>query len=461
MQYDNAAYLKGSTSAPDMALPGDDYRYAQVPQQDNGLAGPGATPAFILEQESARRAAATLFVILGNNNPCRVETGSVYGPAIVMPQFARSTGYHKRVTELAMRSLLFVAVNIAVQGWILFMFSKEQMVMDKFAGKMALCDFGGSIEECPDATGCIGPGGTVYAPPRLYPFAQWTSRNFVKDSLKALFPERADDIERTIDPGEYGVESTLCRLLCCFLFMMAVTKDAFQIYELWRLLWNVPSFPESWISYENYAGLLEPELSEHRTLSLCQVKLRIAGMPMNWKIFNVIFILLPKMLFWVMTADLGIAFLMNTSGITDSIVNSMALAFILSIDELIFETATAGRTKYMMDNTEPYHPHKLAAEKCAPEEHILCEDERHRRSMFCPDLFPQRLLFVVVLTWIFLSVYYYTRCEQAPDGTWVSRPLHLPKSMHFSALTAYLPIFFDLPVEEEPVWTMPTVTQSP
>ena len=38
-----------------------------------------------------------------------------------------------------------------------------------------------------------------------------------------------------------------------------------------------------------------------------------------------------------------------------------ALAFILSIDELIFETATAGRTKYMMDNTEPFHLHKLAA----------------------------------------------------------------------------------------------------
>merc|ERR1719454_1601666 len=111
-------------------------------------------------------------------------------------------------------------------------------------------------------------------------------------------------------------------------------------------------------------------------------------MPLSWKIFNLVFIVIPKMLFWFMTADLGIAFLMNTSGITDSIVNSMALAFILSIDELIFETATAGRTKYMMDNPEPYHIHQLAFEKQAPEEIVNFEDERHRRSLSCPDLYP-------------------------------------------------------------------------
>jgi len=240
--------------------------------------------------------------------------------------------------------------------------------------------------------------------------------------------------------------------------MMAVTKDAFQIYELWRLLYNVPTEAETWISYENYPGLLEPELSENRMLCLNQVKLRIAGMPLNWKIFNVLFIMLPKMLFWVMTADLGIAFLMNTSGITDSIVNSMALAFILSIDELIFETATAGRTKYMMDNTEPFHLHKLAAERQASEETIYNEDMRHRSSWKCPDLWPQRLLFVVFLTWIFLTLYYYTRCEKSEDGTWVSQPLHLPQSLHFSAWTAYFPFFFELPVEKEAVWTMPTIT---
>jgi hypothetical protein len=188
---------------------------------------------------------------------------------------------------------------------------------------------------------------------------------------------------------------------------------------------------------------------------LSNVKLRIAGMPLNWKVFNVFFIMIPKVMFWLMTADLGIAFLMNTSGITDSIVNSMALAFILSIDELIFETATAGRTKYMMENTEPFHLHNVEDEKSASEEYIMAEDERCRRSIFCPDLFPKRLLFVVALTWLFLSLYYVTRCERAPDGTWVSLPLFLPKNLHFSFLTAYFPLLFPLDVNPEAIWSMP------
>merc|ERR1719217_579970 len=136
---------------------------------------------------------------------------------------------------------------------------------------------------------------------------------------------------------------------------MAVTKDAFQIYELWRLLYSVPSWAEPWILYDENQ---KPECVETRTLSIDRVRLKIAGMPTPWKYFNGFCIMLPKTMFWLMTADLGITFLMNTSGITDSIVNSMALAFILSIDELIFDTATASRTKYMMRSLEPFHPNK-------------------------------------------------------------------------------------------------------
>jgi hypothetical protein len=439
-----------------MASSANNFQYAPVPQQEGGFpGGVRSMPLSDPDTESANIAASVLFVILGNTNPCKVETSSVYGPAIVMPQFARSTGYHRRVTELALRSLLFVVVNIVVQGWILYMFAKEQLVMDAYAGRMSLCDFGATLEDCPNANGCTGPGGTQYDPKMMFAFSQWTARNFVRDSLRSIFPDRSHDIDDQIRPGEYGVESTLCRLLCCFLFMMAVTKDAFQIYELWRLLWYVPNYGESWIKYENYPGLAEPEVHASRMLSLSQVKLRVAGMPLSWKIFNFCFIMLPKIVFWFMTADLGIAFLMNTSGITDSIVNSMALAFILSIDELIFETATAGRTKYMMDNTEPFHLHQLTVERCASEETVRSEDESHRRTWMIPDFYPRRLVFVVVLTCVFMAGYYYKRCEKSADGTWVSKPLHLPKSMQFSVFTAYFPFLFALDEEEDYVWSMP------
>jgi hypothetical protein len=46
-------------------------------------------------------------------------------------------------------------------------------------------------------------------------------RTFVRDSLKALFPDRVEEIEQKIDPGEYGVESYWCRFACCFVFMIS------------------------------------------------------------------------------------------------------------------------------------------------------------------------------------------------------------------------------------------------
>lgn len=444
-----------------MDVSSDPYQYAQVPQNDIGFDGGKGD---LWEQELARRAAetdsarlaaATLFGIMGNNDPCKVETGSVYGPAIVMPQFARSAGWEKRITELALRSLLFVVVNILIQGCILSLFSKEQVVFDRFAGRMALCDFGADMVDCPDHPGCTGPGGESYSPLKRYSFAQWMNRNFVKESLLSVFPEKADEIHDKIDPGEYGVESTVCRLFCCFLYMMALTKDALQIYELCRLLYHVPTRAEFWLYYENPPGSLEPEMAANKILRLEQVKLRIAGMPFFWKMFNIVFIMLPKMLFWFMTADLGIAFLMNTSDITDSIVNSMALAFILSIDELIFETATAGRTKYMMESLEPFHVHKLAAEKEASEDSIVAEEQRHQRSICCHDFFPHRLVLVFALTFLFLGAYYHTRCERIDDGTWISKNMFLPKSLRYSFLTAYFPFLYPLEVESEPYWTMP------
>merc|ERR1719446_213402 len=100
--------------------------------------------------------------------------------------------------------------------------------------------------------------------------------------------------------------------------------------------------------------------------------------------------------------------------------------------------------------------HPRTADKQASEEIIQVEEETHSRSCLCPDLFPHRLLIVAVLTWIFLSVYYYTRCQQAEDGAWVSKPLYLPKSLHFSPLTAYFPSFFELEVEDTPLWSFGT-----
>lgn len=431
----------------------DDFRYAQagylyeqVPEKEVGRV--------LTEDENARIAAAALFGILGNRNACKVETTSVYGSAVVMPQFARSSGYNKSVSELAARSLMYCSVNIAIQGCILALFSKEQSVWNAFASRMNLCDFGATLDQCPNAPGCTGPGGTQFQPLMRYSFIQWMNRNFVKSSITALFPERADEIADIIKPGEYGVESNVCRILCCFMFMMGVTKDAIQVYDLVRLLRHVPTEGGEWMYYVKAPGSSEPELSGNRMVTLDGVRLKIAGIPFGWKVFNFIFILLPKMLFCFKTAELGISFLMNTSDITDSIVNSMALVFILNIDELVFDTFTAEKTKYMMDHTEPFHLNAGGLEEHALESTILFSDERCRKSYWCPDLFPNRLLLVLPLTSFFLSLYYWTHCQKSDDGTWVSQPVYLPKSLNVSGLTAYFPMLFPIDVQSKPIWEM-------
>merc|ERR1740138_608466 len=121
--------------------------------------------------------------------------------------------------------------------------------MDAFAGQMYLCDFGAHVEQCPGPH-CIGPGGTNITAPRMYSYAAWSVRNYVKDSMKAIFPEKADEIDEKVDPGEYGVESYWCRLVRCFIYMLTVMNELYLIFRMTALLWYVPAKAEPWIQHD-------------------------------------------------------------------------------------------------------------------------------------------------------------------------------------------------------------------
>merc|ERR1740138_187716 len=135
---------------------------------------------------------------------------------------------------MAVRAYIFLIVNFVVQGGLLYMIAKEETVMDLFSGQMYLCDFGAWVKDCPGQPWCIGPGGTEITAPRLYSWEQWSVRTFVKQSLQTLFPERLDEINAKIDPGEYGVESYTCRWMCCFIFMMSVMSELFLNFRMIR-----------------------------------------------------------------------------------------------------------------------------------------------------------------------------------------------------------------------------------
>merc|ERR1719487_2143677 len=121
-------------------------------------------------------AKTTIGITMREGGTCKVEE-SVSGAAIVMPQMARTVGWDRTMTVLAIRSWIFLTLNILLQSYLLGMLAKEENVMDLFAGQMYLCDFGAWVEDCP-GVGCTGPGGTDITAPRMYSWDAWVNRNF-------------------------------------------------------------------------------------------------------------------------------------------------------------------------------------------------------------------------------------------------------------------------------------------
>lgn len=422
-----------------------------------------AVPLRLVELEGTheykvRLASAKLIgsFVMKDRGAYNLEKGSVYGAAILLPQLARTAGWPKFLTFLTIRSYIFHILNIIVQGWLLMMISKEESVMDLFAGQMYLCDFGAFVNDCPGGPGCTGPGGTQVTAPRMYPWEQWVTRLYVRDSLKALFPEKADEIAEKVDPGEYGVESYGCRLLCCFIYMLTVMNELYLIFKMVTLLWYVPAKAEPWIEHV--------EGSDHLADWLDCIQLKVGGMPRFWKAFNVAFVLVPKVVLWILTAESGVTLLMETSGIEDLIVNSVALSFVLSIDEMICETMMSDASKAMLDKCEDFTLYDEAAEDALPDEAVLAkygeqQKLKYVRFIDIPMLFPPKLLVVLLMTATFVFLYYYDHCDWSEEHRFFSKKMYLPQSVRFSFLQAAFSRIFRVESASEPFWKMPDVVQ--
>jgi hypothetical protein len=389
-----------------------------------------------------------------------LEKGSVYGAAVAIPQIARSAGWPGTLMALTIRSYLFLALNVFLQFFLLSMIGEEANVMGPFSGRMHLCDFGAAIEQCPHGPNCIGPSGSQMSYPRLYNFGTWNTRNFVRDSLKSIFPDKAEQIDQDIDPGEYGIEDYYCRLVCCFIFAMAVMNDLNMTLSLPRLFWNLPTANEKWVRFE----LPDWERKERakkmfRWTDLDLVKFGVAGMPIHWKMTNLVIIFIPKLFLWAVLVSSGFHFLMETSGIVDVIMNSMALTFVLNLDELIFEVLTTVPVKHIMNVLEDYALYSIDSLEVETEEECLARYEKYElganRLRACVKVvIPRRLITVVAVVLIFLGKYYLKNCERREDGSWISKPMFLPKMETYNPLDF---LFMSTAQERsEPFWSMPS-----
>jgi len=393
----------------------------------------------------SRLSVGKLYLSVTKEDQVGVESTSIYGSALVMPQVARSAGWPPRMIIICARAYFFLAVNCFLQWMLVYSLMKEEQVMDKFGGQMWMCNFAAEKDGCPDAAGCIGPGGTRITPSRLYSYTQWSTRNFMKDALMDVFPEATAEINEKVDPGEYGLESIHCRFLCTFLFIVAVTQELRSSLLLLKLLRCIPTNDDSWVG--------DPDEEE--------ISLTVRGMPLHWKVINFIIVVIPKFMLWQFITRTGMIFLIETASIQDTIVNSTALTFILNIDELLFDVFSTAQTKHMLEILEGV---KIAGEDLepTPEDHtqnLTAEQEEiiiQKSGMdqyFGKSSIPWLAIVSLLVWWYFIWVYYSVHCFKSEDGTYVSNPMFLPTSTDFSHLSAFLPQVFPLPSESTPYWT--------
>jgi len=406
-------------------------------------------------------------VVHGNTDAMlNVEKKSVFGAGVLIPQLARCSGWSRGLIEVTIKIYLYVLFGFFVQIELLRFIDKEELVLDLFSGQSFLCDFGAPFENCPDDPTCAGPAGTKITPDRMYSYATYSNRRFMKTALLDLFPDKKDEIEDKVDPGEYGAESKWCRWLCCFLFMMGVMSELQSIYHLGKLLYVIPTEAGEWISIDE-AGVAAASTTTprgsvdsragfsgqkgRRTVRFEEdnaLVVKIAGMPLLWKMVNVIFILFPKAVVWRLTASAGVTFLMETAEINDVIINAVALAFILQIDEMIFEALMPGELRELTLSCKGYARHVVDRTE---EPSFLSF-----KTVFL--LVPSYGIATLALTAYFVYYdYYMAHCDWQASGFFTSKAMYMPSGSDFSFLqtltSTWLKSTVFLKHEGEPFWT--------
>jgi len=187
-------------------------------------------------------------------------------------------------------------------------------------------------------------------------------------------------------------------------------------------------------------------------------------MPLGWKFVNAIFILLPKTILWGMTAAAGVMMLMETAGISDTLVNSMALSFILAFDVVVCNSYTLFSIKLIMEKIEDYYLYNTDEDEQHSDHEVLRiyeQDHLHSWSVDLNMLLPWRLTLMLGLTAMFVLQYYLTRCVLSGESFyWISKTLYAPASADEDALSFGLPWLFPLATESTAYWTAPVAGEN-
>eukprot|EP00439_Symbiodinium_sp_Y106_P057392 s2759_g8.t1 len=430
--------------------------------------------------EAIEKAAQKLVEVEDNQTVFRLEKSSVYGSAIAFPQIARSSGYKGMFVSLWIRSYMALGLNYFVQMALVMFVGEATQIMNPLGGQMHLCDFGADLDVCkgPDAEflpRCTGPGGTQFSPSRLYGYTQWAVQKFTKQALLDVMPEQEDVINAKVDPGEYGMENSTCRWLCLLLFVMSVNHEIQICFRMLAMLWKLPSDPAKchWI---------ESNSSSEKFV------FRIAGMPCHWKLITGIIVFIPKLALCYFVLLEGTTLLLDTSGILDTVLGAMSMAFILEVDEMLHDSMITHAGRWILDNMLDFRKEHLAdkdeedgkqyvasakrynadekkdgtTSQGAPlREEPVQERKGHEASYgdLLRQLVPLRLIMTLVVMAIFTERYYRFKCVYKDElGMWVSKDMYTPQRASYGLTDFIFNGFFNTVGHDsnEPFWTMPT-----
>mmetsp|Transcript_150433 Transcript_150433/g.419144 ORF Transcript_150433/g.419144 Transcript_150433/m.419144 type:complete len:141 (+) Transcript_150433:3-425(+) len=136
---------------------------------------------------------------------------------------------------------------------------------------------------------------------------------------------------------------------------------------------------------------------------------------------------------------------MDTAGIVDLVLGAIAMDFVLTFDELIYESFGNHATKYMMQSLEPFVVSLWEGD--APKDKGTMGTVRIALLAM-----PRRFLLTILLMAGFTCRYYVANCRAGDDGTWVSQDMFTPRSTHFNIMNFITQQVCD---RNTPFWTMP------
>jgi hypothetical protein len=384
--------------------------------------------------------AVRLLMRMENDGSCEVERESVYGGALVIPQVARSCLWARTFTVLAFRNYTNLALSYLAQFYLIYLVFVEMLSMDPLSGVMHLCSFGRDFYKCPDAQNCVGPDGGPYNKHNLMSnFGDWQTRAMVRDALMKIFPEKFFQVRENLDPGEFGLESWHCRYLCLFLFTMASANEVERISKMIKLITSVPTKWETWIH--------QAPIDDKGAL----VTFKVAGMPLFWKIFNIIFLVGPKITVWLLVFFAGSRLLIQTASIMDTVLNSLAVMFVMDIDEIVMSRLATAATKHIVENVETFNYYEVTDLEHEPDDVAIGHFHKDSKDPWTLLLlFPRRLLYIGIMCVFGVMCNYHTFCDQEADGSYVSKPIYAPVNVFFNGFYA---LFFEIPVEDTPTWS--------